>query len=60
MSNKLVRVKNDAMIAGVCAGLARRFGVDPWLVRLGFFLVAWLGGSALLAYLILWVIIPQE
>ncbi|WP_370327771.1 PspC domain-containing protein [Euzebya sp.] len=46
------------MIAGVCAGLARRFGVSTSLVRLGF-IVFGLVGAGELAYVILWVIMPK-
>lgn len=55
---KLYRSRRDRMIAGVCGGLAEYFNVDPTWVRLIFVLFLILGGSALLAYLIMWLIVP--
>lgn len=46
------------MIAGVCGGLAHRFGVSVALVRLAF-LVFGVVGAGELAYLVLWVIMPN-
>ena len=58
---KLLRPIDGAMIGGVCAGLARYFGVDVTIVRLAAVLVALLGvGSPILIYVICWLIIPQE
>jgi phage shock protein C len=48
------------MIAGVCAGLANYFGLDPALVRLVFVLMLLFGGHGLLIYLILWVVMPLQ
>ena len=56
---RLVRSMDDRMVAGVCAGLANYFNLDPSLVRLLFVLVFFLGGSALLIYLILWIVMPE-
>lgn len=61
VEKKLVRVQEGRMFAGVCAGLAAYFGVDPTLVRVLFVLATLLGfGSAILVYLILWIVMPQE
>lgn len=58
---KLRRPTDDRMIAGVCSGVARYIGVDPVLVRVGFAVLALLTwGTALLAYPILWIIMPDE
>ena len=58
---KLRRPTDDRMLAGVCSGIARYTGVDPVLVRVGFAVLALLtGGAALLAYPILWIIMPEE
>ena len=59
-TNALVRPRHDRVIAGVCAGLARRFGVSPGLVRLLAVLSIILPGPQVLAYLVLWVIMPNE
>jgi phage shock protein PspC (stress-responsive transcriptional regulator) len=58
--NRLVRPRDDRVIAGVCSGLARRFGLSPGLVRLLFVLSIVLPGSQLLIYLILWLLMPSE
>ena len=61
MSNpKLYRSSSDKMIAGVCGGLGRYFGVDATIVRLVFLLLLFLGGSGFLLYLILWIIVPLD
>jgi signal transduction histidine kinase/phage shock protein PspC (stress-responsive transcriptional regulator) len=51
----------NAVIAGVCAGIARRLGVDPVVPRVGFVVVA-IGTSGIgaLAYLLLWALMPAE
>ncbi|RZU51705.1 phage shock protein C (PspC) family protein [Krasilnikovia cinnamomea] len=58
--NRLTRPRNDRWIAGVCSGLARRFGVSPSLVRLAFVLSCLLPGPQFLIYLVLWVLMPNE
>ncbi len=57
---KLYRPRNDRMIAGVCAGLAEHFDMDPTIMRLIFVLFLLLGGAAIIAYLILWIIMPER
>jgi phage shock protein PspC (stress-responsive transcriptional regulator) len=58
--NRLYRPRNDRRIAGVCSGLARRFGMRPGMVRLLFVLSCLLPGPQILIYLILWVMMPSE
>ena len=48
------------MLGGVCAGLARRFGVSKTVVRLAFVVSCVLPGPQVLVYLALWVIMPSE
>jgi phage shock protein C len=48
------------MIAGVCSGLARHFDIDVTLVRLGFVALAFINGIGLLAYIVLWIVVPDE
>jgi len=56
----LSRNKSNKIIAGVCSGVARYFGWDATLVRI-IFLVLLLGfGTGLLAYIILWIIMPSK
>jgi phage shock protein PspC (stress-responsive transcriptional regulator) len=56
----LYRPRNGRMIAGVCAGLAIRFGWDPALVRVIAVLSIFLPGPQFLAYILLWIIMPNE
>jgi len=58
--NRLSRPRDNRRIAGVCAGLARRFGMRPGMVRLLFVLSCLLPGPQILIYLILWVMMPNE
>jgi phage shock protein PspC (stress-responsive transcriptional regulator) len=60
MKQKLVRPRDNRMIAGVCAGLARRFGMSAGLVRLLFVLSLLLPGTQVIVYLALWIIMPNE
>lgn len=46
------------VIAGVCGGLAQRFGLSPTLVRLAFVIFG-LTGAGELAYLVLWIVMPK-
>ena len=57
---RLVRPRHGRMIAGVCAGLARRFGWSPAGVRLIFLLSCLLPGPQIVVYLLLWVLVPAE
>jgi phage shock protein C len=57
----LMRPRQGRVLAGVCAGLGRRFGLDPWPARLLFLLVLLvIPGSQLLVYPILWLLMPDE
>jgi len=57
----LVRPQEGRVLAGVCAGLGRRFGIDPWPARLLFMLILLLvPGSQILVYPILWILMPSE
>ena len=59
MDKRLYRSRSDRKIAGVCGGIAEHFGWDPTLVRLGWVLLTLLGGSGVLIYLILWLVMPE-
>ena len=56
----LVRPRDDRWIAGVCAGLARRFGLSSGMVRLIFVVSCLLPGPQFLIYLVLWALMPSE
>ncbi len=60
MNRRLYRSRTDAMIGGVCGGLAQYLNVDPTVIRLILILMALLGGHGILVYLILWLVIPIE
>lgn len=53
------RSRENKMILGICAGLAKQFNIDVTLVRIGFIIAAFLGWGILL-YLVLWPLIPWE
>lgn len=57
---RLLRSRNDRMVAGVASGLANYFNTDPLFVRLGFLLLAFLNGTGIVVYLALWLLIPNE
>ncbi|MFI9813362.1 PspC domain-containing protein [Saccharothrix variisporea] len=56
----LTRPQNQRVIAGVCAGLAARFGWKPNTVRLLFLLSCLLPGPQFVIYLVLWVMMPKR
>jgi phage shock protein C len=57
----LVRPREGRIIAGVCAGLARRFGISPFAARLLFVItLIVIPGSQLIIYPILWILMPSE
>ncbi|MCX6271369.1 MAG: PspC domain-containing protein [Bacteroidetes bacterium] len=60
MEKKLYRSQTDSVIAGVCGGLAEYFDLDPVLSRVVFVILCFFGGGGLLAYLILWIVIPKR
>lgn len=60
MTAKLVRPRDDRIIAGVCSGLGRRFDISPNVIRLIFIAFLFLPGSSVIAYLVLWLLIPSE
>jgi phage shock protein PspC (stress-responsive transcriptional regulator) len=59
---KLYRAsEKNSMIAGVCAGIANYFNLDPTLIRLLWVLFTAISlGAGLLAYLIAWIVIPRK
>lgn len=60
MGKRLYRSKKDCIIGGVCGGIAEYFEIDPTLVRLLAVLIIFLGGAGIIAYIIAWIIIPQN
>jgi phage shock protein PspC (stress-responsive transcriptional regulator) len=60
MSRRLTRDTQHQVIAGVCAGLARRFGLSRNGLRLAFVISCVLPGPQFIAYLVLWVVMPAD
>jgi len=58
VGKKLMRDPDDKMLGGVCSGLARYFGIEPIWIRILLVLFFLLGGSGVLAYIILWIVMP--
>ena len=56
----LRRDTKNKMIAGVCAGIARRYGLSPNGLRLAFVISCVLPGPQFIAYVLLWVLIPAD
>ncbi len=57
---RLFRSKKERVLGGVAGGLAEYFEVDVVLVRLLWVLAAFVGGGGILAYIVAWIIIPEE
>jgi phage shock protein C len=59
--NRLSRPRDDRKLAGVCAGLARYFGVDVTLLRiLAIALAIWPVGVGVIVYIICWIVMPND
>ncbi|GAA3449882.1 PspC domain-containing protein [Dactylosporangium matsuzakiense] len=58
--SSLYRPRDNRWIAGVCSGLARRFGISPNMMRLIFVLSCLLPGPQFVIYIVLWVLMPDE
>ena len=57
---RLHRSKQDRKIAGVCGGLGDYFEIDPVFFRLVFLLSILFGGFGALAYLVMWIMVPEH
>jgi len=59
---RLTRSTKDKILGGVCGGIANYFALDPTLIRIGYILLSifTILFSGVLAYFILWIIVPQE
>lgn len=58
-SHRLTRSTTDRYIAGVAGGIADHLGLDPALVRVLWVIAIVFGGFGFLAYVILWVVLPE-
>ena len=60
MGNKLYRSKDKRMIWGICGGIAKRFDIDPTIIRVIAVLTLFFGGGGILVYIILRFVVPLE
>jgi len=60
MEKRLYKSNKNKMLGGVCGGIAEYFNIDPTLVRLGLVLFCALGGSGILAYIVMLIVVPQS
>ena len=56
----LRRSRTDAWLGGVCGGLGSATELPAWLWRLAFVALALCGGTGLVAYLLLWILVPKD
>ncbi|GEM_PF-260444 len=60
-ARKLSRLNKGKMIAGICSGMERFFGIDVSLIRIVFVIVTILtSGFGILIYIALWLLLPLE
>jgi phage shock protein C len=57
---RLYRSQKDRVLGGVCAGIGNYFNVDPVLIRVAWVVAFFAAGIGFLAYLIAWIIVPEE
>ncbi len=60
MGGSLMRSRVDRKLAGVCGGIARQQGWDSTVVRLIWVALVLFAGTGVLAYIVLWIVIPEE
>jgi phage shock protein PspC (stress-responsive transcriptional regulator) len=57
---RLFRSETDKVIAGVAGGLGEYFKIDPTIIRILFILLTIFGGSGLIIYIVLWLVMPPK
>ncbi len=60
MEKRLYRNTRNKMLGGVCTGLAEYFSIDPVLIRLLFVILTLHNGIGIIAYVILWIVVPAQ
>ena len=58
--NSMRRSRDDRWLGGVCGGIARMTGVESWVWRLLFAVLALCAGTGVLVYLLMWILIPAD
>jgi len=57
---RLYRSRKERVIGGVCGGIGVYFGIDPTLTRIIWVAATLLGGAGIIAYIVAWIVIPEE
>ena len=60
MEKRLYKSTSDRKLAGVCAGIAEYFNIDPTLVRLGWAFGTLFAGVGIIAYIIAAIVVPNK
>lgn len=60
VERRLYRSNTQRVIGGVCGGLGEYFAIDPVWFRIGFVVLTFGGGSGILIYLLMWLVIPPS
>ncbi|MFG1941420.1 PspC domain-containing protein [Nonomuraea sp. NPDC048826] len=56
----MYRSREHRMLAGVCGGLADRFGLSPTLVRVLWLILSLFPGPMWVVYIVMWILVPEE
>jgi phage shock protein C len=60
LDSRLFRSKTSRILGGVAGGLGEYLQIDPTIIRIAFMLITIFGGSGLILYLVLWLIVPTK
>lgn len=60
MKDRLYRARGNRVFGGVAAGLSEYLSIDPILVRIIFVIAAFFNGIGLIAYIVMWIVVPEE
>lgn len=58
MQRKMRRIKDDAILGGVCSGMAYAFGMPTWIMRILWVVAAFCYGFGIFPYLLFWIFMP--
>ncbi|MCC6832663.1 MAG: PspC domain-containing protein [Thermoleophilia bacterium] len=59
-AKRLTRPRDERVIAGVCAGIARYFRIDPVITRIAAVGLVFIGGVGIVLYLAAWLLVPED
>jgi phage shock protein PspC (stress-responsive transcriptional regulator) len=57
--HRMYRDPDHRIIGGVCSGMGAYWNIEPWIVRIIFFILAMMGGLGVLIYLVLYIVLPE-